>query len=113
MVIGYTLFPDREIHKIPPCSPNGRDRYQIDHLLINGKWRRSLRDVKVRKRKKISKMGCTGTGGPLSLLTAKAVRHVWATGSVRQRNGCHLKPERNRKQTEIEKERLGFKIPTA
>ena len=30
-------------------SPNGRDLNQIDHLLINGKWRRSLRDVKVRR----------------------------------------------------------------
>ena len=27
----------------------GRDRNQIDHLLINEKWRRSLRDVKVRR----------------------------------------------------------------
>ena len=45
----WTLFPHREIHKITWCSPNGRDRNQIDHLLINGKWRRSLRDVKVRR----------------------------------------------------------------
>ena len=49
LVIGGTLFPHREIHKITWCSPNGRDRNKIDHLLINGKWRRSLRDVEVRR----------------------------------------------------------------
>ena len=48
-MIGGTLFPHLEILKITWCSPNGRDRNQIDHLLINGKWRRSLRDVKARR----------------------------------------------------------------
>jgi hypothetical protein len=28
-------------------SPNGRDKNQIDHIIINGKWRRSLQDVRV------------------------------------------------------------------
>jgi hypothetical protein len=27
-------------------SPNGRDKNQIDHIIINGKWRRSLQDVR-------------------------------------------------------------------
>ena len=49
LVIGGTLFPHREIHKITWCCLNGRDRNQIDHLLINGKWRRSPRDVKVKR----------------------------------------------------------------
>ena len=49
LVIGGTLFPHQEIHIITWCSPNGRDRNQIDHLMINGKWRSSLRDVKVRR----------------------------------------------------------------
>ena len=44
-----TLFPHWEIHKITWCCPNGRDINQIDHLMINGKWRSSLRDVKVRR----------------------------------------------------------------
>ena len=49
LVTGGTLFPHREIHKITWCSPNDRDRNQIDHLMINGKWRSSLQDVKVRR----------------------------------------------------------------
>ena len=53
LVIGGTLFPHREIHKshkITWCSSNGRHRNQIDHLMINGKWRwSSLRDIKVRR----------------------------------------------------------------
>ncbi|KAL0187117.1 hypothetical protein M9458_018787, partial [Cirrhinus mrigala] len=49
MVIGGTLFPHRDIHKLTRCSPNGRDKNQIDHLMINGTWRRSLLDVKVKR----------------------------------------------------------------
>ena len=45
LVIGDTLFPHKTIHKLTCCSPNGRDKNQIDHLLINGKWRGSLREV--------------------------------------------------------------------
>ncbi|RUS72691.1 hypothetical protein EGW08_019547 [Elysia chlorotica] len=46
-VIGGTLFQHQDIHKLTWCSPNGRDINQIDHLMINGTWRRSLLDVRV------------------------------------------------------------------
>ena len=49
LVIGGTLFPHSDIHKLTWCSPNGRDKNQIDHLMINGIWRRSLFDVKVKR----------------------------------------------------------------
>ena len=46
MVIGGSIFPHREIHKLTWKSPRGY-LTQIDHLLINRKWRRSLYDVRV------------------------------------------------------------------
>ena len=41
-VIGGTLFKHKDIHKLTWFSPNRRDRNQIDHILVNGTWRRSL-----------------------------------------------------------------------
>ena len=49
LVVGGTLFPHRDIHKLTWYSPNNRDKNQIDHLLINGMWRRSLLDVRVKR----------------------------------------------------------------
>ena len=42
------LFAHKEIHKLPWISPNQTDKKQIDHLLISGKWWRSLQDVRYR-----------------------------------------------------------------
>nr|XP_054755300.1 craniofacial development protein 2-like [Lytechinus pictus] len=47
LVIGGTLFQHKDIHTLTWYSPNGRDRNQIDHIMINGTWRRSLQDVRV------------------------------------------------------------------
>lgn len=49
MIIGGTLFPNRNIQKLTWTSPNGRDQNQIDHLMVNSMWRRSLIDVTVRR----------------------------------------------------------------
>ena len=49
MLIGGTLFPHKEIHKKTWTSPDGKTRNQIDHIMINRKWRSSLYDVKVRR----------------------------------------------------------------
>ena len=49
LVTGGTLFTHRDIHKLTWISPNGRDRNQIDHLMINGMWRRSLLDVRTKR----------------------------------------------------------------
>ena len=49
MIIGGTLFPHRNIHKLTWTSPNERAQNQIDHLMVNSMWHRSLLDVRVRR----------------------------------------------------------------
>ena len=48
-MIEGTLFHHRDIHKTTWTSPNGFIKSQTHYVLINGKWRTSLQDVRVYK----------------------------------------------------------------
>nr|CAI5849927.1 unnamed protein product [Callosobruchus analis] len=45
LVIGGTLFPHREYHKITWISPDKTTENQIDHIMISKKWENCLLDV--------------------------------------------------------------------
>ena len=46
MAITTTQYPHKDIHKYTWTSPDGRTKNQIDHIAINGKFRRSITDVR-------------------------------------------------------------------
>ena len=50
LLIGGTLFDHRTIHKTTWRSPDNVTSNQIDHVMINGKWRKSLLDVRTYRR---------------------------------------------------------------
>ena len=46
LAIVSTMFPHKNIHKYTWTAPNGRVRNQIDHVAVNGKFKRSVWDTR-------------------------------------------------------------------
>jgi len=46
MAIATTMFPHKDIHKYTWTSPDGRTRNQIDHIGVNGIFKKSIQDVR-------------------------------------------------------------------
>ncbi|XP_078603943.1 uncharacterized protein LOC144877771 [Branchiostoma floridae x Branchiostoma japonicum] len=49
MVIGGTLFPHKESHKVTWRSPDGSWENQIDHIAISRRWRGTLQDCRIKR----------------------------------------------------------------
>ncbi|XP_035663420.1 uncharacterized protein LOC118407108 [Branchiostoma floridae] len=49
MVIGGTLFPHKESHKVTWRSPDGSYENQIDHIAISRRWRGTLQDCRIKR----------------------------------------------------------------
>jgi len=47
--VGGTFFQHKNIHKLTWRSPDGTTESQVEHIIINSRWRRSLNDVRVRR----------------------------------------------------------------
>ena len=47
LLVGGTLFQHKDIHKRTWTSPDGNTKAQLDHIIINSKWKSSLQDVRV------------------------------------------------------------------
>ena len=46
LVIGGTVYPHKEVHKVTWVSPDHKTENQIDHICISRKFRRSMLDVR-------------------------------------------------------------------
>ena len=47
LICGGTIFTHRNIHKLTWTSTDGGTQSQIDHIIINSKWKCSLQDVRI------------------------------------------------------------------
>ena len=45
MIIGNTIFEHKDIHKYTWTKPGGDTKKQIDHILVNSTWIKSLLDI--------------------------------------------------------------------
>ena len=97
-IIGGKIFPHKNIQKLTWKSPDGRTINQIDHVIINKKWRRFLLDVKVYRGADVS--------SDHNMLFAKIKLKLMAVDSNKQRRRVYdinrLKSQEVRRNFSIE-----------
>lgn len=59
LVIGGTLFSHKDCHKNTWISPDVRTENQIDHIIVSGRWKKSLMDVRARRETDVGSVGST------------------------------------------------------
>ena len=76
VVIGGTIFPHKNCHKVTWVSQDRKTENQMDHVAIGRKWRRSLQDVRNKRGADI--------GSDHHLVVAKFKMKIQAYKSIRK-----------------------------
>ncbi|XP_056022145.1 uncharacterized protein LOC130055022 [Ostrea edulis] len=98
LAVSSTMFKHKDIHKQTWTSPNGQHKNQIDHVAVNGRFKRSVLDVRAHRGADV--------GSDHNLVITKVMLKLHKIGkkptSSTRFETCKLKVPEVRQQFEIE-----------